>query len=148
MSQMDHERIEIDLQRAHDDASENDPQFQEELRGFSHSLRTAGVAFSQRAMAFDSVDALGFPLAEFVIKTLSPAVVPAAAAVCGAWVQARYGRKVRLKIGDVEAEGRTTAEIETLLGQAANFRGKTDSQQRESAIANEQSDRQQNLPRP
>ena len=126
---MDHERIEIDLQRAHDDASVNDPKFQEELREFSQSLLTAGVTFSQRAMAFDSVDALGFPLAEFVIKTISPAVIPAAAVVCGAWVQARYGRKVRLKIGDIEAEGRTTAEIEDLLRQAANFRGKIHSRQ-------------------
>jgi hypothetical protein len=129
VSQLDHERIEIDLQRAPDDASVNEPGFQNELREFSKSLRTAGVTFSQRAMAFDSVDALGFPLAEFVIKTLSPAVIPAAAAVCGAWVQARYGRKVRLKIGDVEAEGRTTKEIENLLRQAESFRGKVHSRQ-------------------
>jgi hypothetical protein len=124
---MDHEMTEIVLQRAPDDASVNDPEFQKELREFSRSLSAAGVAFSQRAMAFDSADALGFPLAEFVIKALSPAVIPAAAAVCGAWVQARYGRKVRLKIGDIEVEGRTTEEIKTLLGQAADFRGKIQS---------------------
>lgn len=129
VSQMDHESIKIELKRASDDASVNEPGFQNELREFSKSLRSVGVTFSQLAMAFDSVDTLGFPLAEFIIKTLSPAVIPGAAAVCGAWVQARYGRKVRLKIGDVEAEGRTTEEIENLLRQAKNFRGKVHSRQ-------------------
>jgi hypothetical protein len=52
---------------------------------------------------------------------LGPAVIAATAAICGAWVQARYGRKVRLKIGDVEAEGRSVEEIETLLKQASDF---------------------------
>ena len=37
------------------------------------------------------------------------------------WVTAHYGRKVRLKIGDVEAEGRTVEEIEGLLKQASDF---------------------------
>jgi hypothetical protein len=122
---MDQARIEIELLRAPDDTCVNEPEFQNELREFSRSLHAAGAIFSQRAMAFDSVEALGYPLAEFVIKTLAPAVIPAAAAVCGAWVQARYGRRVRLKIGDVEAEGRTTAEVEDLLKQAASFRIET-----------------------
>lgn len=116
------ERVEIVLRQAPDDPQVNDPEFQKELREFSKSMRDAGVTFSQRAMAFDSIDALGYPLAEFVLKSLGPAAIAAVAAVSGAWVQARYGRKVRLKIGDVEAEGRTTEEIQSLLKQAADFR--------------------------
>jgi len=59
-----------------------------------------------------------YPLPEFVI-VLGPAVIAATAAVCGAWVTVRYGRKVGLKIGDMEAEGRTVEEIERLLRQAS-----------------------------
>ena len=40
------------------------------------------------------------------------------AAVAGAWAQARFGRKVRLKVGDIEAEASTAEEIERLLANA------------------------------
>lgn len=114
------DEIRVILRRAPDDSLENDPKFQRELSDFSKSLRAAGVKFSQRAMAFDSADALGYPLPNFLI-TLAPAVIAAVAGLCGAWVHARYGRKVRLKIGDVEAEGRTVEEIEALLQKAKEF---------------------------
>jgi len=114
-------QVEIKLKRAPDDPKVHEPKFQEELREFSKSLHATGVASSQRGMAFDSVDTPGYPLPEFVL-TVIPAVVGAVGAVCGAWVQARYGRKVRLKIGDVEAEGRTVDEINILLQQAADLR--------------------------
>ena len=84
-------------------------------REFSNSLRESGVSFSQQARAFDAVDATGYSLAEFAVKTLGPAIVSAVAALCGAWAKARNGRKVRIKIGDVEAEGRTVEEIEARL---------------------------------
>ena len=118
---MSEEKIEIILLPASDDPPENAPEFQKELGTFNKSLRSAGVSFSPRAMTFDSVDAVGYQLPEFMI-TLGPPVIAALAAVCGAWVQARYGRKVRLKVGDVEAEGRTVEEIESLLKRAAEFR--------------------------
>lgn len=92
----------------------NDPKFQEGLREFSKSLRTAGVTYSQRAMALDSVDALGYPLPEFLV-TLSQAIGPTLGVILVAWLQGRSGRKVRVKIGDVEAEARTVEEVESLL---------------------------------
>jgi hypothetical protein len=73
-------------------------------------------------MAFDSVEGGGYPLPEFVL--ILQAVTTSVAALCGAWVQARYDRKVRLKIGDIEVEGRTVAEIDDLLGRAKIFQKK------------------------
>jgi hypothetical protein len=114
------EQVRIVLVRAPDDPRVSERKFQEELREFSESLRAAGVSFSQRAMAFDSVDAAGYPLPEFLV-TLGPPAIAALAAIAGAWVQARYVRKMRLKVGDVEAEGRTEEEIKRLLEHAAKF---------------------------
>ena len=119
---MDKEPIELSLKPAPDDPRVNDPKFQEELREFSKSLRIAGVTFSQRSRTFDAIDAQGYALAEFAVKMLVPAAIGAVTAVCVAWVQVRSGRKLRIKIGDVEAEGQTTKEIENLLKQAADFR--------------------------
>jgi hypothetical protein len=71
----------------------------------------------------DAVDAHGFPLPEFIVamKTLGPPVITALAGYAAAWVQARNGRKVRIRIGEIEAEARTVAEIEKLLKKAAEF---------------------------
>lgn len=118
---MDQEQIRIKLERAPDDPPENDPKFQEELREFSKSLRTAGVTFSQRGRTFDAIDAHGYALAEYTIKQLAPVAIPAITGAIGILLQARYGRKVRIKIGPVEAEARTIDEIDKLLKRAADF---------------------------
>jgi hypothetical protein len=70
------EQIEIVLRRATDDPPEDDPKFQEELREFSKSLDAAGVPYSQQAIAFDEVDAVGYPLPEFLV-TLGPPIIAA-----------------------------------------------------------------------
>jgi len=65
------------------------------------------------------VDVPGYPLPEYMI--VATPFIGAATAIFAAWVTARYGRKVRLKIGNVEAEGRSVAEIDTLLQRAVDF---------------------------
>ena len=111
----------LELVRVVDDPPENDPAFQAELEEFSKSLRAAGVTFSQMAIAFDAVDGGGYPLAEFVVRILGLPLIGAAAHVCATWVKARAGRKLRLKIGDVVAEGQTIEDIKSLMKQAAEF---------------------------
>lgn len=54
---------------------------------------------------------------DFIIKLLA-CFGPALGTVIGAWLHARYGRKVRLKIGEIEAEAQTVEEVERLLGHA------------------------------
>ena len=54
------EQISIELRRAKDDPPAHDPQFQEELRAFAQSLRTAGFAYSQRG-------AVGYSLPQFLV---------------------------------------------------------------------------------
>jgi hypothetical protein len=112
-------KVKIVLTRAPDDPKVNERSFQEELGSFGAALRSAGVKYTLRGMAFDSADALGFQSPEF--QVFLGQAVAAVAGLCGAWVQVRYGRKVRVKIGDVEAEGRSVDEIGRLLEQAADF---------------------------
>ncbi len=114
----------IELIRAGDDPPVNDRAFQKELSQFGASLRDAGIRYSQRAMAFDSVDAHGYGLPEFIfaIKDIGTPLVGALGAVAGAFLHAKYGRKVRLKIGEDEAEAQSVAEIEQLLKIAAKYR--------------------------
>jgi hypothetical protein len=113
----------IELKRAADDPGEGEPAFQEELSRFCAALHAAGIPYGQTAIAMDAVDAHGFPLPEFIVamKALAPPTITALAGYATAWVQARNGRKVRIRIGEIEAEARTVAEIEKLLEQAAQF---------------------------
>ncbi|WP_244851811.1 hypothetical protein [Caballeronia sp. SL2Y3] len=103
------------LTRASDDPAVQDPAFQAELRTFSGTLQSAGVSFSQRAMTFDAVDTTGYALAEYVIKELGPAAIGVIGTAVGAWISGRSGRKVRLKVGDIEVEARTVEEVDQLL---------------------------------
>ncbi len=115
---LDAGEIDLELLRAPEDAPVNDDAIQAELSIFAKVLRDGGVAYSQFAIAMDAVDALGYPLAEFVVKTLgSPAIGIVTAAVTG-WFAGRAGRKARIKIGEVEAEARTPEEVEDLLKRA------------------------------
>lgn len=115
-------KTEITLGRAPDDPPEYNQKYQDELTAFARSLDAAGVEHSQWSIALHTADAGGWPVGHFALS-FGPPAIAALAAVTGAWLQARYGRKIRLKVGDVEAEARTMAEIKQLLEQAAAFRG-------------------------
>ena len=41
-----------------------------------------------------------------------------AGTVLGTWLYARFGRKVRLKIGDIEAESQTVDDVKKLIAYA------------------------------
>jgi hypothetical protein len=116
------EKVEISLKRAPDEARVNDPKFQEELTKFSKSLRAAGISYSQRGMAFDAVDAVGYALPEFVValKAIGP-TLGTLGVIFVAYLQGRYGRKIRLKIGEIEVEARTVEEVENLLEKIKQF---------------------------
>ncbi|HEY2070520.1 MAG TPA: hypothetical protein VGG48_13265 [Rhizomicrobium sp.] len=124
--QFDAGEFSLDLVSAPDDPPEHDERFQKELSQFGKALSDGNVPYSQRAIAFDAVDAHGYPLPEFVLalKVLAAPAIAAVAGAVGAWIQARYGRKARLKIGDIEAEARTPAEVEELLKMAAKYDGR------------------------
>jgi hypothetical protein len=51
---------------------------------------------------------------EFII-TLAPILGPVFGTELGAWLQAQYGRKVRVKFDDIEIEAQTPEQVETLL---------------------------------
>jgi hypothetical protein len=115
---MDGDRVELNLLRATDDPTQFSDEYQAELEDFDRGLRRYPLGVTSFA-AHQGGD--GTLLGQFIVS-LGPAFVTGVAAVAGAWVQARFGRKVRLKFGDIEAEARTPEELEELLKRAAEFR--------------------------
>jgi hypothetical protein len=88
----------------------------EEVDQFGQTLHTRGLEVSRSLRLLESADAV--PLtADFVIK-IAAIGGPVLGTCVGAWLNARYGRKVRLEIGDIKAEASTVKEVEALLALA------------------------------
>lgn len=117
------ECIHICLTGSSEDSVISDPAYQQELRNFSSSLREVGIKFSQRSMVFDSAQSVGFPLGEYLISFAGVAC-PIIGVAIGAWIQGRAGRKVKLKIGDIEIEASSQKEVEVLLKKALKIKNK------------------------
>jgi hypothetical protein len=67
----------------------------------------------------------------FVIELAHSPLAGVIAAAVGAWLHARYGRKVRLRVGDIEVEAQSERQVRRLLEQAEGF------QKRQSKVIHE-----------
>jgi hypothetical protein len=98
-------------------------EYQKILSDFYGALKLEGVEASARMRAFDAAGAVSGLTGEFILTiTALASVVTPIATLTGAWLHARLGRKVRLKIGDVEAEAQTVEDVKRLLDQAEQLK--------------------------
>ena len=63
------------------------------------------------------------PLPE-LLGVLAPAAITGVTAIAVNWLNARNGRKVKVKIGDLEAEAGSAAELEQVIRLAQKYQGK------------------------
>ncbi|WP_145255564.1 hypothetical protein [Pseudomonas sp. DE0157] len=94
-----------------------DPAYQRDLSAVSAARREAGILSAQRRMTFDADGATGYSVGQYIISLASVAG-PVIGVAVGAWITARWGRKLRIKVGDIEPEAPSPAEIENLVAQA------------------------------
>lgn len=59
-----------------------------------------------------------------LLGVLAPAAIGGAAAIAVGWLNSRSGRKVKVKMGDLEAEAGSAAELEEVIRLAQRYRGK------------------------
>jgi len=112
-------RITFTLIASKDDPPYRASEYQASLREVERALRTLDKHISVLAFFQESVDASTFLKGGFtIVQSVATAAVPA----IGAWLLGRAGRKIRLKIGDVEAEAHSMAEVEELLKLADKVR--------------------------
>jgi len=108
------EQISLELRRAKDDPPAHDPQFQEELRAFAQSLRTAGFAYSQRG-------AVGYSLPQFMV-TLSSEVGATFSIILVTWLQNQSGRAIRATLLDDVFDLQTAEDVEGFVDKIRQFR--------------------------
>ncbi|MGH9345479.1 MAG: hypothetical protein ACRD19_17160 [Terriglobia bacterium] len=59
------------------------------------------------------------------VITLVSVLTAPISGLTGAWLHAKYGRKMRLKVGEIEVEAQTYKEIKELLAMAQDFSSAT-----------------------
>ena len=98
------------------------------MQRFNEDLHAVGISVQpqMRVRGAGRPGYIGLVTTSFVGEFIVPlAQVVGTLGVGGilvAWLQGRAGRKVRLKVGDIEAEARTAEEVEKLLLLAKQFR--------------------------
>lgn len=81
----------------------------------ARDIRSAGGTSIMPALkAMTRIDGEVAVIATYVLSVVQ-AVGPIVGPAFGAWLQGHTGRKLRLKVGDVEIEARTVDEIDELL---------------------------------
>src|ERR1700738_505958 len=99
---MSYDKLHIDLIRSKDDEPLENKKYQAELIEFSKLLpKNSSVTSTMYAM--DSICGGGGLAGQFMLA-LALSIIPAIAAAAQWWLNSRTGRRVRLKVGDVEVE--------------------------------------------
>ena len=113
------QRIAIELIASNDDPPLRSTEYQAELAQLARDMRALDPHVSYHMFIQEGVSASSFLTGGF---TIAKAIGTSALPIIVAWLHGRYGRKVRLKVGDVEVEARTVNEIEKLLKQVDKVR--------------------------
>ncbi|MGF6988758.1 hypothetical protein F0160_36855 [Paraburkholderia sp. JPY303] len=96
--------------------SDEEDQGQAGYKKFFGQVSDAGGSISAiDSIAMESAGALHHLLSGTFVIPLAQVAGPIVSAAAVAWFQGRAGRKMRLKVGDVEVEARTPEEVEQLL---------------------------------
>jgi hypothetical protein len=110
----------ITLVPSSDEGDIKAPLLQSDMVEFENGLRAASIECSPVVGFQKSTGTEPWLIGQFVFNVLPyfSGVLP----LLGIWVQARYGRKVRIKVGDIEVEATSVDEVRKLLKAAKLMR--------------------------
>ena len=111
---------------AFDEAEYRDPSYQRELQAIVQTLKVQGIKVQPRATFQKSGTGGSWLTGDFLVH-LSALGTPAGA-LFGSWITAKLGRKVRIKVGDIEIEAANIEQVEQLLERAREIKSENDKQ--------------------
>jgi hypothetical protein len=115
--------LELTLIASPEDQSLDDEDYQKDLRAFDDDLRAHGLSPSSRVSLIESTgNDIAPHLGVFAVGLKE--ALPVIGSVLTGWFAGRFGRKIRVKVGDIEVEANTVAEAEKLIAAAEKLREK------------------------
>lgn len=96
--------LQISMIPSPEDAPWRSADYQSELLSLGQTLRADGV----------EIQSIGCPSGEWRVE-LGSALVSNLGSSVGSWLQARRGRTIRLKMGEIEADIRTVEELTRVI---------------------------------
>lgn len=121
----------ISLIPAADDPPLKAPAYQAELQKFEQSLTSKGIIVEEYSIClregWSAEPSTTTYLGDFAIKVLGTIGPPIIAAIAG-WLHGRAGRKVHLKVGEIEVDAPTIKEVEVLLARVQEMRESNEKQ--------------------
>ncbi|EGH98771.1 MULTISPECIES: hypothetical protein [Pseudomonas syringae group] len=118
-------KLKLKLTAAPTESNVRDPGYQQDLASVRTALLEAGILHSERRMMYDAPGVEGYAIGQYVIEAATIAG-PIVGVAVGAWLKGRAGRKVRLKVGDIEVEAFTQAEVDALVDKALKLKTQLD----------------------
>lgn len=103
---------------------------QQALRDFYNALRASRMKVMPRILGQGSIGAVNSLTGEFVIP-LATIVRPVLAAAVTSWFEGVAGRKLRLRMADIDVEARSEPELEQLLEQEIAARQRQQQRERD-----------------
>ena len=119
---MNSDSFELILVPSPNDAPPFSEEYQQELSEFT---KNAGAS-SQTMFAMDSGSGGGGALGEFVFNN-SSALIATLSTLGGVWLKSKFGRKLKLRFGDIEIEANSIEEINSMVEAVLTLKGKAKS---------------------
>lgn len=109
--------LEIELVPSPEDPPLESDEYQAALQGFSDVLEQGGLDVSSHVLL---IEAAGHEIAPHlgVFLTSLQTALPVVGTGLTSWFAGRYGREVRVKVGDIEVEANTASDAAKLLTKA------------------------------
>lgn len=115
---MANDELEIELIPGPDDAELETLEYQGELQRFEEALKKEGLDVAARTLTRKGAGFSSTLMGEFFIALQSLKNAGPFITIVVAWTAGRSTRKVRLKVGDIEVEAHTKAEVLELVEKA------------------------------
>ena len=117
-------RITLSFAGAPDDSDYREADHQRELHALDDALREDGMRVQARSDIQMSGSGGSWLTGEFLVSLAT--VAGPLGALAGAWITARRGRKVRIKVGEIEVEAANVEEANMLLKAVLKIKKKID----------------------
>jgi hypothetical protein len=114
------DEIRFELKRSPEDDALFSREYQTSMGKVFSAFHNEGVKTIVTGFAMDAVDALGGATGEFLAFAKTPG--PATIAALDGWLAGRNGRKVKIKVCDIEAEASSIKQLDEVLERAGRIK--------------------------